>query len=377
MLTAERSDIVILGAGLAGLTLACKLISGSATATLTLIGPQDSRNQRISFWTDAQARQPYTPFLSHSWQRWTFHHPRWAVVSQQARSRRYVSLDARRYKAYLQDQLDPRRCQLIQAPVTGLQLDAQGCNIRMDTGMIRAATVIDTRPPRIPETTLKQQFWGATLDLARPHGIGEPVLMDFAVTPVARDGVTFVYVLPLSATQLLVEATTFSTHLHPASAYRDCVKQWVEDNLGSDVTLDNALIEMGTLPMGPVLPLAPTLPNCGLAGGAARASTGYAFTGTERQTGRMVSQLLSGAPVRTQSPFSARANWMDRVFLQVAKHQPEQLVTLFMAMAQRLSGDDFADFLSDTGGWLPCWRTICAAPKWPFITAAASTWRRR
>lgn len=375
MPTSEHNNIVIVGAGLAGLTLASKLVSADDTLNVTLIGPKDERNQRISFWLDANTATAFEPFLSNSWQSWRFRHARSGLVSQTARQKRYVSLDAALYKAHLRSQLDPHRCQQIAARVADLQIDGQGCDILLETGCLRATTVVDTRPPRIPETTLKQQFWGSTIDLDRPHGFSAPMLMDFDVKPVTDKGVTFIYVLPLSSSRLLVEATTFSTQIQPVQAYQDCVKQWVEDNLGINLTIDNEHSEMGILPMGPVLPLAPSLANCGLAGGAARASTGYAFTGTERQTDLMARQLQSGVLPQTQSPYSARANWMDKVFLHVAKRHPDRLVELFMSMAQRLSGDEFADFLSDTGGWRPCWRTIYVAPKIAFLMAAANSWR--
>jgi len=369
----KRTDVAILGAGLAGLSLASKLVNTDTGLSVTLIGPKDCRNQRVSFWVDSNDSAPYTPFLLQRWQTWRFHHANSGFVSQSGRQKSYVSLDAREYKVHLETQLDQKQCHRKQALVTGVQVNDAGYDIHLETETLSAVTVIDTRPPQIPRTTLKQQFWGTTVDLPRPHGISTPILMDFDVKPIARGGITFVYILPLSESQLLVEATTFSTQLHPAKAYHDCVRQWVDENLGSRITTDHEQSEAGILPMGPVIPIEPNLPNCGLAGGAARASTGYAFTGTELQTERLVAQLLSGVSLQTQSPYTARANWMDKVFLQVAKRQPERLIELFMAMAQRLSGDDFAHFLSDTGGWKPCWRAVLVAPKLPFLRGAAQT----
>ncbi len=367
------TDIVILGAGLAGLMLASKLVSRSAGIGVTLVGPKDCRNQRISFWADSKEPATCSPFLMHSWQSWSFHHANSGFVSQRASCKSYVSLDAKMYKEQLEKQLNQSRCQRIQTLVTNIQVNPANYDIHLESETLTAATVVDTRPPRIPETTLKQQFWGATIDLSRAHGISTPILMDFDVKQIARGGITFIYVLPLSSSQLLVEATTFSTQGQPEKAYRDCVGQWVKDNLSMELSSDDTQSEAGTLPMGPVIPIEPNLTNCGLAGGAARASTGYAFVGTERQTDQIVSQVLSGVYPHTQSPYSARANWMDEIFLLVAKQQPERLIELFMAMAQRLSGDDFAHFLSDTGGWGPCWRTVAVAPKMPFMRAAAQS----
>lgn len=373
MSTAERSDVAILGAGIAGLSLASRLISSDAGLSVSLIGPRDVRNQRISFWMGVADVMAYQAFIQHKWQTWEFNHCRTGVVSHRAIENTYVSLDAKKYKAHLEAQTAHPCLNRIEARASDVRVTAVGCDILLESGTVSAGVVIDTRPPRIPAATLKQQFWGTTIDLSRAHGISAPLLMDFDVSRIAGNGVTFVYVLPLSASQLLVEATTFSTSLQSERAYQQCVRQWIRDNLAMVPDIDDEHSEAGVLPMGPVLPIEPWLANCGLAGGAARASTGYAFAGTERQASRLVAQLLAGATPDTQSPYSARANWMDEVFLNVAKRQPARLVDLFMTMAQHLSGDDFAHFLSDTGGWKPCFRTVAVAPKWPFLKAAAQT----
>jgi lycopene beta-cyclase len=194
--------------------------------------------------------------------------------------------------------------------------------------------------------------------------------MDFQVTPIAKDGVTFVYVLPLTSSQLLVQATTFSTRLQAESDYQRCVSDWLLQHFDYPLTIDDDKSESGLLPMGPVTPLESGIPRCGMAGGAARSSTGYAFQGIERQAALMASQLSAGKQPETRSPFSRKADWMDKVFLHVAKEHPAQLEILCMAMAQRLSGDEFAHFLSDTGGWMPSLRAIMVAPKLTFIRAA-------
>lgn len=370
MPTREHTDVTIIGAGIAGLTLASRIMQSDAGLKVTVIGPEDNRNQRLSFWVDKKAAENYQPFLTHQWQTWSFNHGSSGHALHRAHHQRYVSLDARLYKKHLRKQLLARGCHLQAASVT--HIDSKHANnvVFVQEGAITAATVIDTRAPHIPETTLKQQFWGSVVDLPRPHGLAAPMLMDFQVTPIAKDGVTFVYVLPLTSSQLLVEATTFSTRLQAESDYQRCVSDWLRQHFDYPLTIDDDKSESGILPMGPVIPLESGIPRCGLAGGAARSSTGYAFQGIERQAALMASQLSAGKQPETRSPFSRKTDWMDKVFLRVAKERPDQLEVLFMAMAQHLSGDEFAHFLSDTGGWMPALRAIMVAPKLAFMRAA-------
>jgi len=371
MPTREHTDVAIIGAGIAGLTLASRIMHYDAALKVSVIGPEDKRNQRLSFWVNKKAAENYQPFLTHQWQTWSFNHSSSGHATHRAHHQRYVSLDAMHYKKHVRKQLLARGCHLRAALVTGIDIARANNVVYMRDEAISAATVIDTRAPHIPETTLKQQFWGSVVDLSRSHGLAAPMLMDFQVTPIAKDGVTFVYVLPLTSSQLLVEATTFSTRLQAKSDYQRCVSDWLRQHFDYPLIIDDDKSESGLLPMGPVIPLESGIPRCGLAGGAARSSTGYAFQGIERQATLMASQLSAGKQPETRSPFSRKTDWMDKVFLQVAKERPDQLELLFMAMAQRLSGDEFAHFLSDTGGWMPSLRAIMVAPKLAFVRAAA------
>ena len=370
MPTREHTDVVIIGSGIAGLSLASRIMQKDAGLKVSVIGPEDNRNQRLSFWIDKKNTGNYRPFITHQWQTWSFNHSRSGHASHRACHQRYVSLDAKLYKKHLRKQLFATGCHLQSASVTNIDIERANNVVYVRDEAITAATVIDTRAPCIPETTLKQQFWGSVVDLPRPHGLAAPILMDFQVTPIAKDGVTFVYVLPLTSSQLLVEATTFSTRLQAESDYQRCVSDWLLQHFDYPLTIDDDKSESGLLPMGPVTPLESGIPRCGMAGGAARSSTGYAFQGIERQAALMASQLSAGKQPETRSPFSRKTDWMDKVFLHVAKEHPAQLEILFMAMAQRLSGDEFAHFLSDTGGWMPSLRAIMVAPKLTFIRAA-------
>ena len=370
MPTREHTDVVIIGSGIAGLTLASRIMQKDAGLKVSVIGPEDNRNQRLSFWIDKKNAGNYRPFITHQWQTWSFNHSRSGHASHRACHQRYVSLDAKLYKKHLRKQLFATGCHLQSASVTNIDIERANNVVYVRDEAITAATVIDTRAPCIPETTLKQQFWGSVVDLPRPHGLAAPILMDFQVTPIAKDGVTFVYVLQLTSSQLLVEATTFSTRLQAESDYQRCVSDWLLQHFDYPLTIDDDKSESGLLPMGPVTPLESGIPRCGMAGGAARSSTGYAFQGIERQAALMASQLSAGKQPETRSPFSRKTDWMDKVFLHVAKEHPAQLEILFMAMAQRLSGDEFAHFLSDTGGWMPSLRAIMVAPKLTFIRAA-------
>ena len=60
---------------------------------------------------------------------------------------------------------------------------------------------------------------------------------------------------------------------------------------------------------------------------------------------------------------------MDGLFLRVIRHHPELAPQIFTAMADRLTGDEFALFLSGEAGARLWTKLVLAMPKWPFICA--------
>jgi lycopene beta-cyclase len=152
-------------------------------------------------------------------------------------------------------------------------------------------------------------------------------------------------------------------------AYERCVGDWLSMRLDLFPTIEKSDEEHGVLPMGRILPQAGARLHCGMSGGTARMSTGYSFLGIQRQTRYLANALTTGKMPETRIPYSRRAQWMDRIFLEVARRNPRSLIDLFMKMASALDGDDFAKFMNDQGGLIPCVKTILAAPKQPFIRA--------
>ena len=365
--------ILIIGAGTAGLTIAERIARVNPGLKVTILGTLDERPQRLSFWRNRNSAATLTLPGAQSWSAWSFNTPLSGFCLQRGTELDYVSFDARTYKRHLADRLQQLGVSRIDGLVEFVRKTPQGYSIEGAHIATEADIVIDTRPPKLPQSTLKQQFVGRTLTTGSPHSIDHPVLMDFNIDPIAPNGISFIYALPLSDTQLLVEATTFNYAQLAQQPYETAIQQWTDQHLpGIDIS-HSSEVEHGMLPMGPVTPRQAELVAAGLAGNAARHATGYAFIGIQRQAEHYAAALRSGKPLTTINPYSSRSRWMDGLFLDLMRDNPTSLLRLFETMAHALHGDDFAHFLSDTGGWMPCLRTVAAAPKRPFLRAL---WQR-
>lgn len=365
-------DVAIVGAGVAGLTLAERIARKDTNLRIALIGPVDTKKQRLSFWAHSATLYSLRDHDLKTWSSWQFNHTKTGSISVHGTDYQYASMDGCAYKQDYEDKIDQKvqrifdSCEEIKVPLDG------PTRIQCPDQTVEACVVVDTRPPLIPKTTLKQQFWGVTVTCSKPHGFSNPLLMDFDVTPVAERAITFIYVIPLNSTELLVEATTFAYDILPITAYERCVNDWLSTRLDLFPDIKKSEEERGVLPMGRILPQAGVQLQCGMSGGSARMSTGYSFLGIQRQTRYLAKALIAGENPETRNPYSRRAQWMDRIFLEVARRNPKSLIDLFMRMASSLDGDDFAKFMNDQGGLLPCIKTILAAPKQPFIRALSA-----
>jgi lycopene beta-cyclase len=196
--------------------------------------------------------------------------------------------------------------------------------VELDSGeAIAARVVIDARGPDAggaADSAGFQKFVGLELELARPHQLREPILMDATVPQV--DGYRFVYVLPMGPTRALVEDTCFSDSpaLDRAAVRARALDYARGHGLEPVATVRE---EVGVLPMPWRASGAPREPErsplvAGYQGGWFHPATGYSLPVAVRLAalvGRLPAERLFGrelaglaAHVRRQARFFCQLN---------------------------------------------------------------------
>ena len=162
---------------------------------------------------------------------------------------------------------------------------------------MRAALVVDTRPPAplAQATGLLQMFIGWEIETPRPvFDAGAAELMIFDSGSSAWVG--FSYILPYSPTRALIEYTRFAARASDAPQDGDVFAR-VAVRAGNHFALLRR--ESGTLCMRVEKPAAHNgtrILHLGTLAGAARATTGYAFTAIQAQAAALTQQLQHGCP---------------------------------------------------------------------------------
>ncbi len=199
----------------------------------------------------------------------------------------------------------------------------------------------------------------------------EAVLMDFR-TP--QHGETrFLYVLPTSTTEALVEVAIFSTDHLQAEGYDKIIDDYLRQHWPqvSDYTIIRT--EQGNIPMTDYRfdTLNGRIVHIGMTGGDTRASSGYTFYNIQRRVAALVQRLERGLPLTSQTGvLSARHQFYDSVLLQVLVKNGYAGDELFRQLFARGSALPLLRFLNGESGWSDELQVILRAPILPFTKAA-------
>ena len=143
-------------------------------------------------------------------------------------------------------------------------------------------------------------------------------LMDFAVDQ--QNATAFMYVMPLSSHEALVEYTLIGQSALKADSYKQALHQYITQQLGiSAYSISHE--EKGCIPMNKkTYPSSsqPNIINIGTAGNCLKASSGYAFQFIQAQTQNLVQQLALNQVPKAKKGFGhARFRIYDKTFIRV------------------------------------------------------------
>jgi len=216
---------------------------------------------------------------------------------------------------------------------------------------------------------LQQHFIGWHVKLETPvFDPLTPVFMDFSIP---QNGNTrFMYVLPLSDTEAIVEYTLFSKDLLPDSEYEDAIKDYLLDKGVAEYNIVDK--ERGSIPMTSY-PFwkhnTPNILNIGSAGGWTKASTGYTFCNSDKLSVKLVNFL------KTADDFtkfhSKNKFWIyDLLLLDILAKKNHVGSSIFSAMFKKGSAAPIFKFLDEETTIAEDLQVIWRCPKGLFIKAA-------
>lgn len=377
-------DLVIIGAGLAGLSLVCWLLelsrqTGQSLPTVQLLEPRtDYSNDRTWCFWDTEPN-PFSHLISHRWSHWQVNKDR-QVVSQFSEQAPYVMLPSGDLYQYALACIEscPEFSLQQGTSVVGIVESAESVLISTSTQRLRARAVVDTRPPEMGRINERTGFWQvfSGYEIHCPgHGYDtqRARLMDFQP---CEGHVRFVYLLPLDQDNLLAEWTEF----HPGGQLPDCtakLEEWLARRGLRYCEVKRT--ESAALPMMPLSSESQQgrLIRAGVGAGWMRAATGYHFATCQRASAVLAAKIFEAAasdnwslgPPTVRKPW---LDWMDKVFLRALHRYPEAAPEWFLALFRATSAQQMARFMNDEPRWCDAVTIANALPKWPFLRAIFS-----
>ena len=220
---------------------------------------------------------------------------------------------------------------------------------------------------------LKQHFKGWFIKTTRPvFDPDKAVFMDFSIP---QEGATrFMYVLPQSSTEALIEYTLFSEEYLPEEAYDSAIKDYIANSLRIEAyRVDRT--EKGSIPMTVfdfTSDNTENLLHIGTAGGWTKPSTGYTFKNTRENVQSLIEFLKTDRPLN-RFPESKRHRYYDLLLLDILYKENHKGRLIFESLFRKRSAQLIFKFLDEKTTFSEDLKIIWACPKIPFLKAA---WKR-
>lgn len=318
-------DYIIIGAGASGLMLAEALGKDdffSDTSILLLDNTSKSTNDRTwCFWEKGEGQ--FDDIVSKTWRHIYFggHEvsKRFDIDPYSYKMIRGIDF----YEKYLMRLNNYPNITFHQESVT--QVEDYGNRVLVSSGKNQYSALkvfnsifdykMATHQEKYP--VLQQHFLGWTVKTKSPvFDKDQATYMDFSIPQ--KGNTRFMYVLPFSATEALVEHTLFSKDLLPKKEYENAISGYLKNGLNCD-DFEIMDTEQGSIPMTCYDFSEHHTENIryiGTAGGWAKPSTGYTFMSSSKKVPMLVEYLKTGKAL-DQLSFKNKFWFYDLLFLDV------------------------------------------------------------
>ncbi len=263
--------------------------------------------------------------------------------------------------------------------------------IQIDNQTLSAGIIFDSRNPQFHqaknfETHLWQSFVGWKIETEESaFNPSDFKMMDFT-TP--QDNYTqFVYVLPYSDREALIEITRFGKEIIPPDIAKLRLADYLEKLNISYAITDT---EMGCIPMSNVetgIKDIPGVINLGSRANAIKPSTGYAFKSMHahaQKIARSIQQQSTNSSLSTKfnsqhatqlypsiaapTPSPSRFKFYDSLLLKILEHQPHWGKPIFEQLFNRVKIPRVMQFLDEKTTLIQDVSILCKLPFRPFLS---------
>lgn len=374
----ETFDIAVIGGGCSGFQLLhqMSLQTDWVHKHVALFDDGVPKQRSWCFWSNKM--HPLQHLVSKSWQKITFkgrHFSKTEDVTPYA----YHYIAGEDFFNYFQKQFlaANKNVEMLNYPVDNITKKTQGYDIKGAFNQWSAQRIFSSLPPKNDDSqarfALKQHFKGWFIKTEQPIFDETTVtLMDFSIPQ--HDDTRFIYVLPFSDCEALIEMTVFSPDVYPCATYETALRTYMDEHHNNiKFTIENT--EKGAIPMtdalfsrfgteGEIL--------LGTAAGMVKSSTGYAFKRITNDSRQLAEDLNKPQKPRWAAT-KGRFRFYDRLLLGILTEEPLKGRVIFEALFQKMPMATIFRFLDEETN---IWEEITIFSKLPFAPFLKQIYRQ-
>ncbi len=379
MNSTNNYNYIIAGAGASGLSLAWHLVQSPLKKYRILIIDADMRPGNSKTWCFWHKEEP--PFKS-------IIHKRWNTaevlinneeVSEELDKYTYYCIKSGDYKEYILNELQNHdSIDIVEAPIEQIIGNEKTPYLKTPKNRYSADYIFQScfippqfKSPKI-QYPLTQSFLGYDIETQQSLFKSNAfLLMDFDDS--YEGGLAFMYVLPWSKSNALLEYTIFDKQIRSEEFYQKKIELYLANKYGlKRIDYRIARKEYGEIPMQD-LPYAPwyqpRVMNLGSSGGLTKPSTGYTFKRIQEHSKAIVEQLQQdGTPALPyRSSFRYRA--YDLWLLQIMHDNPGKALQVFHDLFTGNKMDNIFKFLDEQSTLKEDLKIMSSVPYIPFFKA--------
>ncbi|WP_282164567.1 lycopene cyclase family protein [Cellulophaga baltica] len=370
-------DYIIIGAGAAGLSLANAMGKDSFFTKKSILlldkNAKQTNDRTWCFWEKGEG--DFDDILHKKWSSIQF-------AGQQIDQRypiapyEYKMIQGLDFYAYMFKKLDEYpNITFLNEEVISVTNTATVNTVKTANNTFIAATLFNSifdykealQQQKYP--VLQQHFIGWFIKTEQP--VFDPkvaTFMDFSIPQ--RGNTRFMYLLPTTAHEALIEYTLFSEHLLKASEYEEAIKKYISQKIGVD-NYEIVEKEQGSIPMTSYNFTSKNTSKqifIGTAGGWTKASTGYTFKSTQKKVTLLIQHLKDQKPLQN---FGRRDKfWFyDLLLLDILHRRNDLGQSIFEALFKNRKPQLIFKFLDEETNLLEDVKFISALSPMPFIKA--------
>ncbi len=371
-----KYDLIIAGGGMSGLSLAWYLADGGYKGQVLVVDSAFApvNDKTWCFWTDKPP--PFREIIYRTWNKAYF-----SALEMDAflylDNYSYHSIRSSDFKEYVLSELKKHKnFEFLEEDILDMTSHKKKTILLTKKSDSYIADYIFQsvfKPERTaPKYPLIQHFLG--FDIQAEHPVFDPAtftVMDFDNE--FEPGVAFMYVLPFSHHEALLEFTVFSETPLPKEDYEDKIIDYMLNEFGlhhSEYYVKRT--EYGEIPMQD-MEYKPTygsnIINLGTVGGLTKPSTGYTFLKTQEYTRELASALIAGQPPVLPPKSKFRYRYYDLLLLHILSNSTEDSLCVFRDLFRKNPTDAIFRFLSEESNFMQDLKIMSSVPYTPFFKA--------